>query len=382
MLIVNYDTAPAGSTNRVDFFFDGLQHTNTGGGFNTAFSFASTLWFGSSYNGGGPYTGNLDELAIYNLNAFSNVAGVQAQAATMSVKHYAAAFGISGVTNIQQLYALVTITQPPASATNQVGGAASFTVSATVSSQLSAFQIGYQWQVNGESILGSTNATYAIPKLTLENIGTNAYTVRVSAGPAFQISAPADLVVPAPAPAPPTAYDQAVLETQPLLYWNFDADSGPAVEQELVVAPPVGTKNDLVPVNGATRVSHASLGDGLKLGNAASLSGSDYFFVTNLLTGQSALTNTFAIEFWMQSLATNADTYLYDIGNNASEIIYDYNTPGYLEFYAGGGGRTGTQSPQITDTNWHYVLCAYYGDASKGLANEVDFMWTQPITTP
>ena len=378
LFLVNYNTAPAGGSgagaNRCDFFIDGIQYSNTGGGFNTALNLGGLLTVGSAYNGVGSfYVGNLDELAFYDFSIYTNVAAVQAQAELLTARHYAAAFGISGITNIQQLDDLVSISQQPASATNQVGGAVSFTVSATAGSQLSAFHLAYQWQVNGESILGATNATYTIPALAIANIGANAYTVRVSAGPAFRISDPAYLVVPALAPAPPTEYDRVVLQSQPLLYWNFDEDFGPAVEQALVVAPPVTTQNNLVPINDATRVSHASLGDGLKLGNAASLSGNDYFIVTNFYTGRTALSNAFAIELWMQSTTANSDAYLYNLGNNGADMIYEFTTPDYLEFYAGAGGRTTTNGPQITDTNWHYVVCAYYGSASQGLASELDF---------
>ena len=170
----------------------------------------------------------------------------------------------------------------------------------------------------------------------------------------------------------PTLYTTVVSNDNPLLYWNFDAGGRNAAQQMPVAFAAITTQNDLIPTEGAARVSHGSLNDGLKLGNAASLSGSNYFYAADMFTGSTALTNAFAVEFWMKSLASNTSTYLYNIGNNDGEIIYNFN-PDYLELYAGAGGRTGTSGPQITDTNWHYVLCVYYGSSFKDLADEVDF---------
>jgi len=91
----------------------------------------------------------------------------------------------------------------------------------------------------------------------------------------------------------------------PLVYWNFDAGSGNSVQQMPVVPKPPTTENDLVPVNGATRVSHATLGDGLKPGNAADFGGNNQFVVSSASLGRTTLANAFAIELWARSTAAD-----------------------------------------------------------------------------
>ncbi|MCX6921832.1 MAG: hypothetical protein NT154_01235, partial [Verrucomicrobia bacterium] len=168
-----------------------------------------------------------------------------------------------------------------------------------------------------------------------------------------------------------TLYSTTVMNDKPIVYWNFDAGSGNAVQQMPVAAKPPTTENDLVPVNGATRVSHASLGDGLRLGNAAAFAGNNQFVVSSAVSGRAALANACAIELWAKSTAANSQTYLVTFGGNATALIYNYN-PNYLELFAGNGGRTADRGPVIADNAWHHIMFVYYGDGSEGVANRTD----------
>ena len=375
LLVVNYDTAPGSQTpganvNRVDFFIDGTQYKNVGGGFNTGVDFGDWLIFGAATadnSSGQGLVGNMDELAIYDLSADTNVAQLESRMIAMDSRHYAAAFGS---TNVE----VITITQQPASVSAQLGQTASFSVAATASGG-GGQPLTYQWLRNGSAITGATDARYTTPALALRDAGTNTYQVRVSAGPAFKYSDLADLLVPVPPPAPATAYQQAVQQSNPLLYWNFDEMVGPAVEQIPVSSLPVTTENDLVPQGGISRMSHTSLADGLDaLGNAAEFDGASYFLADGMRLGKAQLNGPWAVEFWVQTYGAS-QAYLANFGappgDNSPALILGFTTND-LELFGGSSGRTGDQGPAISDTDWHHVLWVNYDTAPAGTNNRVD----------
>lgn len=378
LLVVNYNDAPAadppGATvNRVDFYIDNELYPNVGGGFNRVVDFRDWLLFGAAVPNPNPadsgsMIGRMDELAIYDLSAYTNPDDLTAKAAAMAASHYAAAFGSSSVGTI-------TITTQPADASAQLGGSVTFTVAATVTGTTSP--LTYQWQRDGVNINGATGSSYTISPITLNDIGTSVYRVRVSAGPAFKFSNPATLTVATPPPGPVTPYSQAVTQDAPVLYWNFDEMTGPAIQQRPVSAKPVTTENDLIPM-GANRVSHADIGSGLtKLGRAADYDGATYFQTDTLRTTKPTLPAPWAVEFWVQALGVNETTgdrqdYLINFGpqggDNAPAFIYDYKAD-QLEIFA--GNRT-DNGPTFNDNEWHHVLWVFYGDGSVGVANRVD----------
>ncbi|MDB6038128.1 MAG: hypothetical protein JWM99_1969 [Verrucomicrobiales bacterium] len=375
LLVVNYNTAP-GSTapgtnvNRIDFFIDNVQYADVGGGFNQPVDFASWLIFGAATpdNSGG-LIGRLDELAIYNFNALTKVSDIETRASALAASHYAAAFGSLSVGTI-------TITQQPANAASQIGQMASFHVAATVSGTTNS--LTYQWNRNGVAIVGATNDSYTTLPLTLNDVNTNLYTVRVSAGPAFKLSNPAQLTVPAPPAGPLTAYSQQVESDAPLLYWNFDESFGPAKQLMPISVKPVTTENTLLPTGSAAlRVSHSDLGDGLtKLGNALQLDGSSYMLAASTRLAQKTLTGAWAGEFWMQfsgAPGTAVNQYIANFGNpgsdNSPAFIYGF-TVDKLEAY-GAGGRSGTNGPTIGDNQWHHIIFVNYNDAPAGSTNTV-----------
>src|SRR5690606_23463142 len=120
----------------------------------------------------------------------------------------------------------VTFTQQPASVNAQLGQTVTFTTAATAVGTTG--QPTWQWYRNNVAIEGAVSASYTTPPLSLYDIGTNVYTVRVSPGGVFAASEPAELTVAAPPPEPATAYSRRVLEHGALLYWNFDEFTGDA----------------------------------------------------------------------------------------------------------------------------------------------------------
>ncbi|MGN6386958.1 MAG: LamG-like jellyroll fold domain-containing protein, partial [Verrucomicrobiota bacterium] len=160
---------------------------------------------------------------------------------------------------------------------------------------------------------------------------------------------------------------------EPLAYWNFDETDGNAIQQAPLIGRPVEAENNLLPVNGAGRASHAASQGGLtKLGNAADLSGTNFFQAAALRPGKEILEGAYAIEFWMQAQGENdneREDYLMNIGGNSPAMLYDYK-PDEIEMYAG-ASRTDA-GPTVSDSEWHHVVFVYYGDALDGVADRVD----------
>jgi hypothetical protein len=375
LLVVNYNTAPSGAApaNRVDFFIDNLQHPNVGGGFNQPVDFADWLIFGAALpDGVGGLIGRLDELAIYRLNDLTTVEAIEARAADLAARHYAAAFGSTSV-------GVITLTSQPADATATLGQTVSFSVTATVTGTTEPLR--YQWLRNGVAITGAESATYTTPPLALYDVGTTLYTVRVSAGPVFKLSNPATLTVPAPPTPLTTAYTTQVLADQPLLYWNFDEMTGLASQLMPITASPITTQNDLVPFGLVPRVRHADLGQGLdKLGNAIYLDGFSYMSVASLQLGKPALDGPWIAEFWMQmdgEFGFARNQYMANFGpagaDNSPAFIHGYNVD-RLEVFAGASGRSGVQGPFLADNDWHHIVWVNYNTAPANAspANRVE----------
>ncbi len=172
-------------------------------------------------------------------------------------------------------------------------------------------------------------------------------------------------------------YTTVVSNDLPVLYWNFNEESGNAKQLMPIVLPT--TLNDLSPSNAATRISHSSQSFGLKLGNAASFLVGDFFFGSGLAVPTNSLAAAWALEFWVQVQGETEflrNDYLmgFGPGGNYPGILWDYigaATPRYgLELFSA-GRRTGA-GPLITDLNWHHVVYAFYGDGVAGVANRLD----------
>ena len=171
------------------------------------------------------------------------------------------------------------------------------------------------------------------------------------------------------------SYFDVVMSGSPLLYWNFDEESGPARQLVPIVLQPLNNdQNQLVP-QGAGRVAHEVIGSGLDLGNTADLNGASMFQAEDLEVGFDTLPAPWAVEFWMQVQGDNStlrQDYFLNFGtgpDNSPAFIYDYNQD-QLELY-NRGPRT-KDGPVIGDQNWHHVLWVYYGDGTAGVANRME----------
>src|ERR1700733_14868113 len=95
-----------------------------------------------------------------------------------------------------------------------------------------------------------------------------------------------------------TSYSRVVTNDSPALYWNFDEPSGNA--NEIVPVVPPTNADDLIPQDGASRVSYSDLGDGLNLGNAATFTLGTFgtCFTTHQLAGTTNAPGPWMLEFW------------------------------------------------------------------------------------
>jgi hypothetical protein len=116
----------------------------------------------------------------------------------------------------------VRITQHPEDAQASPGASVSFSVAAIAPG--ATVPLSYEWRRNGIAISNATDATYVIPSVTYDDYGAN-YHCAVSAGPFTVESGVASLTI----LATNTAYAQAVLADDPLLYYRLEELGGSTV---------------------------------------------------------------------------------------------------------------------------------------------------------
>ncbi len=264
---------------------------------------------------------------------------------------------------------VITIAQQPANVSASVGGTATFSV---VASSSPPTQLSYQWQENGVAIFGATNSSYTTPVLQPEDSGTNLFSVAVFLGAVVANSDAAELVVATPPPLN-TRYSQVVSNDAPVFYWDFDETKGNAIQQMPVPASPT-TANDLVPVKGAHRAVHATIGSGLALGYCAEFNGTDNFDAATPSPSEMGLDDAFGIEFWIQGEGTaseSSQTPLSFTDSGSIALYYNNGGPGALDMFST-SGRTGEQGIVIptSDHSWHHVMYVFYG--SLRAANLLD----------
>jgi hypothetical protein len=160
-------------------------------------------------------------------------------------------------------------------------------------------------------------------------------------------------IVAADLPVAANAYQQAVLDDGPLLYWTFDETDPTADAADVIWGLPT---NDLLRQGTAGRVASP-----LGLGNAADFDGvSGSRFFTNTLNPRATSYTHYAIQFWIRLADPVSKAYLFECwggnpaGTNAPAIIHGFN-PNLEGFF--GGGRTGITGPTtLTDMGWHHVV--------------------------
>jgi hypothetical protein len=161
-------------------------------------------------------------------------------------------------------------------------------------------------------------------------------------------------IVAAEPPVAANAYQQAVLDDGPLLYWTFD-ETDPIADAADVVWG--FSSNDLRRQGAAGRVASP-----LGLGNAADFDGvAGSRFFTNTLKLDAASYTHYAIQFWIRLADPVSRAYLFECwsgnpaGTNSPAIIHGFNPN--LEGFFGGGGRTGNSGPAtLNDMGWHHVV--------------------------
>lgn len=357
LFIVYYGDGVNGVDNRLDIYFDRVPFTSAA--VPPSQLALDQLFVGAALlNRANAFTGRLDEVAIYDLSSAGDAEAIEAKVTEMINSHFELAGAVPAA-------AQVVITSPPASVTAEIGQTVTFSVTAQLVN--AEGDLSYQWFKDGELIPGAQEDSYTIPEVTLTDVGTHAYTVRVAAAGVFTVSEPTTLTVAAPPAPAPTAYSAQVLSDRPLLYWNFDEVTGPAVER-------VGGVNELVPTTFAGRDQHSRLGSGLFLGHTADFQGNGHY--KGLLnTDIVELQSPFGLELWFQSTAPNPGTYLANFGDhtipgrdNSPAVIYNFGGfENHLELFLN-GLRTGLEGPFLEDDQWHHLFFAYYGNGEAGVA--------------
>lgn len=154
------------------------------------------------------------------------------------------------------------------------------------------------------------------------------------------------------------SYEDLILDEDPVYYWNFNENSGPALNR----ANPAIAQDGLTPQGAASRVAQSVL----PLGRAASLPGTDgsRFYAEKLSAGID-FRGPWAVEFWLRNEAPTKDAYFLEVGTtggtlNSPGLIQGYNGDS-LEIFGGSAGRTGPAGPSLSGSEWHHILFAYLG---------------------
>jgi hypothetical protein len=284
------------------------------------------------------FTGQIDELAIYDLGSLDAVA--LAAKGQEIAKHYHAVAGVP------------SIGTQPRNETASPGSHVTFTVVA------SGGLLTYQWQKFGggtwENIAGSTSASLVFNAVTSANSGQYRVQITNAAGSADSQSVTLDIV------SPPTVYNNAVRASNPKYYWTFDeAGLGNAREQMSGNAADVFTPSgDSAKAPSTTTTGNVSLGQALALDRTASS-----VWNTGDLSGP-AFTGAFAYEVWINS--ADPDQYNYILGSNAgngfntgtiaqsSTFADDPGTPHIMLFTLSHPPHSFNFDSALQSSGWHH----------------------------
>ncbi len=187
-----------------------------------------------------------------------------------------------------------------------------------------------------------------------------------------------------------TAYQQAVLNDNPLLYWTFDeaGDTDPAASLVNDSA-----ENTLNAVGSASRGPSTTTLGGASLGRAALINGTQgSMFAAPDLFGDPTpggnnsspgfdfiATQLWAVEFWF-NVSDQANQYFSEAfdgagGSNNPGLIYNFNAT-QVEMFT--GPRTGVAG--VTADEWHHVVFAFYGN-SGGFADNLREIYVDGVLT-
>jgi hypothetical protein len=214
--------------------------------------------------------------------------------------------------------------------------------------------VGREWML-GEALAG-VQARHVRARIV--NLGTIPAGLHAAGARAWMFldeivvnPAPPPVVEPPPLEGGAGAYRRAVLDRNPVFYWNFDEDSGPAAD--LISAQ---AENRLAPQGGAGRIT-----SDLGLGMAADFDGTagSRFFSNTLAAAQTSYSH-YAVEFWVRLTNPAASAYLiegFDGGTlgNSPALIHGFN-PNLEGFFSAGGRTGGTGPATLADTAWHHLV--------------------------
>jgi hypothetical protein len=239
------------------------------------------------------------------------------------------------------------ITQQPRSRTVLPGSAATLSVTATGSTVFD-----YQWQLNGQNIVGATNGTLTIASVQTANLGAYKVVVKNSGGSTD--SAAATLQFPPPATR---SYVDTVKQDSPVAYWRLGETTGD-IAKDLIGA------NDGSYLNGVTLGRPSAL-----VGDTNSAAGFARANRTKIDVPWSAALNTpvFTFECWAKVTGGS--------GNYRSPVTSRADGPqrGYIfyaepnntwQFWTGTGASTGwttLQGPAVQVNAYAHLVGIYDG---------------------
>jgi fructan beta-fructosidase len=273
-----------------------------------------------------------------------------------------------------------TVSSPPAPATVNLGGPASFSVTAAGGSPLY-----YQWRHNGQSAVGATNAALGLFPIAATEAGS--YDVIVSNPAASVTSSVATLTVRDPylvsrwqmEAQVTTPNLSGVLAFNGVLDAQTNAGQGivavggivPAARDDLITfsslsGNPVILSNSVPPAN----MFANGTSPGAKSFNAGAYSGGDgaLFFPQDQYGNEFSFTSPFSIELFFKTHGDRSAAGRMQLvmqGENALRygVVINDTTPGSLRFMVT-NGPAGQAVAALTNANyadgqWHYLLAVY-----------------------
>lgn len=222
----------------------------------------------------------------------------------------------------------------------------------------------YQWEFEGETLAGQTNATLVVSHVTQTNAGAYRVTVRNGAGDVLSEEAVMTVIEDVP-------YSQAVLADNPVAYWRLGESGG-----QTVAVDQKGTHAGAY-LNGVLLGKPGALS-----GDADTAAGFTATSKTKIEVPFSSALNpsVFSVECWAR--ATGRDG-VYRSALTSRNIATPGNlTSGYI-FYAGNNNRwhfwtglgTGSwnnmQGPNVVNGQWVHLVGTYDGTTKRFYVNGV-----------
>jgi hypothetical protein len=355
---------------------DGTSETGT---------FSSPDWFNNSppiawvangradVDSGGLNNVNNNDPAIYSAdislsNPTSQILSVDLSTSTGGGQ--AMVFAVSGVVDVVPPTAPYNIAIAPTTLTGYLGGAASFSISAS-----GTLPFTYQWYQGALKIIGATNATLTLSSLTSGDATSYSCAVGNSAG--TNRSGNAELTI---SPLP-QGVAGVVLSDEPVAYYRLN-EAGPLVADTAINYGSLGATDNATNFPGAThQVAGAIIGDpDTAMGYGGIDTNSDDGAYPTIIPFDAALNpnGSFTVEAWLQpNLQGNLGNAQAPLNNDyvdqfgvhygwdffqraAATQTPDANGPGYsFRMWNGGGSSTESDNLLFNITGGQYTVGAW-----------------------